>query len=869
MEYPINMPKSRVLELPKKPKVPERPSIDGLAEKWPGRWDEVGVYQFDERCERSDVFSIDTPPPTVSGSLHLGHIFSYTHTDTIARYKRMSGYKVFYPMGWDDNGLPTERRVQSYYGVTCDPSLMPDPDFVPPSTPYAQTKSISRRNFIDLCNQLASQDEQAFERLWKHLGLSVDWSRTYATIDDRARHISQLGFLELLKNGHVYSTESPTLWDVDYQTAVSQAELEDRTVMGAYHRIGFTAPNGSRIEIDTTRPELLPACVALVAHPDDDRYRHLFGTFAVTPLFGVRVPIHPHPLADPEKGTGIAMVCTFGDLTDVIWWRELSLPLRDIMTRNGRLTEVKWGQPGWECNDPEVATRYYKEFTGLPVAKARKKIVECLAQEGSLLGDPLPITHAVKYYEKGDHPLEIVSSRQWYIHVLRLKERLMQLAHELSWHPPHMVHRLEAWIEGLNSDWNISRQRYFGVPFPVWYGVSDDGSTDYSQIFTPEHLPADPSYQVPPGFKEGQRGKPGGFIADPDVMDTWATSSLTPQIAGGYSVEPDLFSKVFPMDLRPQSHEIIRTWLFSTMVRSELSFGQLPWKHIAISGWVLDPDRKKMSKTKGNVVTPLPLLESYGPDALRYWSASGRPGVDTAVDENQMKVGRRLAIKLLNASKFVLDRIANSLDSRQLASLETLVTTPMDLSMLAYLAECIDAATRSLEEFDYAKALEITESFFWDFCDDYLELVKIRSYGDGNNEETLSALSALGIALSSILRLFAPFLPFAAEEAWSWWHDGSIHISPWPETSSFPALCKNADPKLFKTASDLLTMVRRHKSNNKVSMRAEVASIHILAPRPLIDLLPKVEDDLKAAGNIAQILTDVADELSVDVTLKD
>ena len=445
----------------------------------------------------------------------------------------------------------------------------------------------------------------------------------------------------------------------------------------------------------------------------------------------------------------------------------------------------------------------------------------------------------------------------------------MQLAHELSWHPPHMVHRLEAWIEGLNSDWNISRQRYFGVPFPVWYGVSDDSSTDYSQIFTPEHLPVDPSYQVPPGFEESQRGKPGGFIADPDVMDTWATSSLTPQIAGGYSVEPELFSKVFPMDLRPQSHEIIRTWLFSTMVRSELSFGQLPWKHIAISGWVLDPDRKKMSKTKGNVITPLPLLESYGPDALRYWSASGRPGVDTAVDENQMKVGRRLAIKLLNASKFVLDRIANSLDSRQLANLETLVTAPMDISMLAYLAECIDAATKSLDGFDYAKALEITEGFFWDFCDDYLELVKIRSYGDGHNEETLSALSALGIALSSILRLFAPFLPFATEEAWSWWHDGSIHMSPWPETSSFSALCKNTDPKLFKTASDLLTMVRRHKSNNKVSMRAEVASIHIFAPQSLIDLLPKVEDDLKAAGNIANILTDVADELSVEVTLKD
>ena len=879
----------RILERPRMPVVPERPSIEGLEAKWPDRWEETGIYRFGTPRGRAGVFSVDTPPPTVSGSLHLGHMFSYTHTDTIARYKRMRGYQVFYPMGWDDNGLPTERRVQSYYGVSCDPSMKADPSFVPPSAPSKPPKSIARSNFIDLCNQLAYQDEQVFERLWRHLGLSVDWSRTYATIDQRTRRISQLSFLELLEHGNVYATAAPTLWDVDYQTAVSQAELEDRTIMGAYHRIAFRGPDGRAIEIDTTRPELLPACVALVAHPDDSRYSHLLGSHAVTPLFGVRVPILPHVLADPEKGTGIAMVCTFGDLTDVIWWRELSLPLRDIVARDGRLLEVAWGDPGWECENAASASRLYREIVGLPVAKARTKIVELLERDGSLLSDPAPVTHAVKYYEKGDHPLEIVTSRQWYIRTLHLRDRLMELARQLEWHPPHMVHRLEAWIEGLNSDWNISRQRHFGVPFPLWYQVMDDGTVDYNHLLLPDpsSLPVDPSSDVPPGFAESSRGMPGGFVADPDVMDTWATSSLTPQIAGGYMTDPDLFSSVFPMDLRPQSHEIIRTWLFSTVVRSELATGTLPWKHVAISGWVLDPDRKKMSKSKGNVVTPLPLLEQYGPDAIRYWAASARPGVDTAVDENQMKVGRRLSIKLINASKFVLTRIADVLhddtgadvtihssndpaqrSSTAFSSLSAdKITMPVDLSMLACLQEVLNTTTTSFEGFDYARALEQTEAFFWHFCDDYLELVKIRSYGNKSVEGTLSALSALATALSVLLRMFAPFLPFASEEAWSWWHDSSIHLAPWPEPSEFPSVSAKTGRELFNAAATLLSMVRKHKSANKCSMRTNVKELRVTAPPDYLDMLEYFEDDVKAAGNIDKLTTNQGDALLADAVM--
>ena len=715
---------------PSRLRLPEKPALEGLEAKWMLQWESDGVYRFPRGHSRAGVYSIDTPPPTVSGSLHVGHVFSYTHTDFIARFQRMRGKAVFYPMGWDDNGLPTERRVQNFFGVRCDPTLPYNPTFVPPEKPEKHPISVSRPNFIELCNRLTVEDEKAFEALWKFLGLSVDWSLTYATIGPRAQRVSQMAFLRLLKRGLAYQVEAPTLWDVDFRTAVAQAELEDRELPGAYHRLRFASPQGGAVEIETTRPELIPACVALVAHPDDERYKPLFGRAVTTPLFGVRVPVKAHTLADPEKGSGIAMICTFGDVTDVTWWRELGLPVRAIVQPDGTLREVSWGSAGWESTDAERAARYYGDLVRLSVSKARVKIVEQLRESGDLLGEPRPITHAVKFYEKGDRPLEIVTSRQWFFKTIEFRDALLARGRELHWHPGYMQTRFENWTNGLNGDWCVSRQRFFGVPFPVWYPLDAHGRPDHGKPIVPREaeLPIDPSTTVPPGYQENQRGRPGGFAGDPDVMDTWATSSLTPQIVCGWPDDPTLFAETFPMDLRPQAHDIIRTWLFDTVLRAELEHGSLPWKNAAISGWVLDPDRKKMSKSKGNVVTPMGLLEEHGSDGARYWAAKGGPGGDTAFDTNQMRVGRRLAIKLLNASKFALTPRAQ--EGGPLAPVQGEISHPVDRAIIRQLASIVDEATRDLDAYDYTKALQRSEEFFWRFCDDYLELVKGRRYGE-------------------------------------------------------------------------------------------------------------------------------------------
>jgi valyl-tRNA synthetase len=828
--------------------IPEKPALEGLEAKWGQSWEGQGTYRFArEVATRENIFSIDTPPPTASGSLHIGHVFSYTHTDVIARFQRMQGKTVFYPMGWDDNGLPTERRVQNYYGVRCDPTLPYDVEFTPPfeggdnkSTKAADQIPISRRNFIELCEKLTVEDEKQFEHVWRKLGLSVDWTQSYRTIGDEAQVASQRAFLRNLSRGEAYQADAPTLWDVTFRTAVAQAELEDKDMPAAYHRLAFHKPDGEDIHIETTRPELLAACVALVAHPDDERYQDLFGTSVRTPLFGVEVPIYAHHLAQKDKGSGIAMICTFGDVTDVVWWRELNLPNRTIMGRDGRIiSEVP------EAIVTKSGKDAYAHIAGKTVFSAKAAMVEQLRASGELIGEPKPIVHPVKFFEKGDKPLEIVSTRQWYIangaRDEELKAKLLLLGKDIRFVPDFMRVRYENWVGGLTGDWLISRQRFFGVPI----------------VPSEDQLPVDPSSDAAPGFSADQRNQPNGFVGELDVMDTWATSSLTPQLAGGWERDPELFDLVFPYDLRPQGQDIIRTWLFSTALRSVLEHGEKPWKNAALSGFIVDPDRKKMSKSKGNVVTPAAMLDQHGSDAVRYWAASSRLGTDAAFDpENpkQIKIGRRLAIKVLNAAKFTY--------SYELPSGDHSITNPLDIDMLAELSVVVTTATKAFTDFDHARALESTEQFFWTFCDDYLELVKERAYGSSTPQGQASAVLALREAIEVLMRLFAPFLPFATEEVWSWTHETSVHTARWP-------IPMDAEPTgLLGAVGTALIGIRRAKTDAKASQKTHVTSATITAPASTLALIGKSTEDLKAVGRIEALTLVEGETFSVtDIVL--
>ncbi|ABY24977.1 valyl-tRNA synthetase [Renibacterium salmoninarum ATCC 33209] len=840
--------------------VPDKPVLEGLEKKLAARWREGGTYVFNPETSRSEVFSIDTPPPTASGSLHVGHMFSYTQTDVIARFQRMRGKNVFYPLGWDDNGLPTERRVQNFYGVRCNPATPYDPDFTPPAEPAKNDRDfiqVSRRNFIELCEELAVDDEKIFEDLFTTLGLSVDWNLTYRTIDDVSRAVSQRAFLANLARGDAYMAEAPTLWDVTFRTAVAQAELEDRERPGAFHRVAFHKPDGERVFIETTRPELIPASVALVAHPDDVRYQALFGTTVTSPLFGVELEVKAHPLAKPDKGSGLVMVCTFGDLTDVTWWRELDLPTRAIVGRDGRILA---DTPEWITGD---GVANYQALAGKTTFSAKETIVQQLRESGDLDGEPKPIVHAVNFYEKGDKPLEVVTSRQWYLRNggrdAQQREALIERGKEISFHPAFMRSRYENWIEGLNGDWLVSRQRFFGVPIPVWYPLDASGEPDYTNPILPgdSALPVDPAAEPAPGFNEEQRNQPGGFSGDPDVLDTWATSSLTPQIVGGWSRDEKLFSSVFPFDLRPQGHDIIRTWLFSSAVRADSLQATAPWHNAAISGWILDPDRKKMSKSKGNVVVPDAVLHEFGADAVRYWAASAKLGADTAYEIAQIKIGRRLAIKLLNASKFVLNLGAT--ESNVVNSADPVLTNPLDKALLAQLADVVDQATKAFDSYDYAKALQLTESFFWSFTDDYVELIKDRAYGAAGDAEKASVLAALATTLDALLRLFAPFLPFATDEVWSWWRSDSVHRAPWPTAVRLG----EGDLSMLATLGSALSGLRKAKSEAKVKQRTEVLSATVSAPAGQLRQLEDGLGDLKAAANAKTLLLTEGDELAV------
>ncbi len=841
------------------PKNLEFPKVEAELQ---ARWSTEGTYRFHENDTRP-VFAVDTPPPTVSGSLHVGHIFSYTQTDILARFQRMKGKNVFYPMGWDDNGLPTERRVQNFFHIRCEAnqpyeqgldlppilSTMTEKELEAKKLPQ---RNLSRKNFIEHCHKLTHEDEKLFKKLWSHIGLSVDWSLEYATIDDHSRKIAQLSFLDLHRKNELYQVEAPTLWDTDFQTAVAQAELEDREIPGAFHDIEFEVEGGGTFTIATTRPELLAACVGITTHPSDERYRSLIGKFAVSPLFGVRVPIFGSELVNPEKGTGILMVCTFGDQTDVQWWREQKLPLRQIIGRDGRLQPVNFSSPLFPSRNPEEASSNYQVIVGKTVKQAQKAIVEILQAKGALKNPPKPIQHAVKFYEKGDRPVEILTTRQWFVKLVDKKEKIIEYGSKIQWHPEFMYSRFKNWTENLSIDWCISRQRFFGVSIPVWYPLDAKGAIEYSRPLMPSQaqLPVDPMSDVPEGYQESQRGKPGGFIGESDVFDTWFTSSLTPQLGSHWEVNPERHRKLFPMDVRPQSHEIIRTWAFYTIAKAMLHEEKIPWKHIVISGWVLDPDRKKMSKSKGNVVTPSQFLDEFGADAVRYWSGLARYGVDTAFDPGIMKIGRRLAMKLFNAGKFVLAQ----------GAIEGAITEPLDLAFLAKLKKQVEDAGRAFENFEPAQALMETEKFFWShFTDSYLELVKGRTWGEKTSASDLaakaSAVHALRLGLSAFLRLFAPFLPYTTEEVWSYGFTAvskSIHHATFPHAGDFDGVTAG-DPAIFDAAMAAQSVINQQKTVSKVSIARPVVKAGMRANSKTIESFLPAARDVMAASKVEQI----------------
>jgi valyl-tRNA synthetase len=746
-------------------------------------WADSGVYEFD-RGSDAPIFSIDTPPPTVSGHLHLGHVYSYSHADFVARFKRMRGCNIFYPMGFDDNGLPTGRLVERRLGK--------------------KAQEIGREAFIEHCLAFSEEAEEAYRDLWKRLGLSIDWRYTYRTIDEQSRRIAQLSFLDLFEKGLAYRQKAPAIWCPECGTALAQADLDDLERQTTFYTLVFSTADGEKLPIATTRPELLPACVAVFVHPEDGRFTHLIGKKAQVPLFSQVVPILADPAADPEKGTGAVMCCTFGDTTDIAWWRTYNLPLIEAIAQDGRMT----AEAG--------------SYAGKTTVQAQKEIVAALAGEGLLSGSESR-EQSVRVHERCDTPVEYVVMGQWFIRILENKADFLAAGEQVAWHPPHMAARYRQWVKNLNWDWGISRQRFFGVPFPVWYC-----ETCGEMIAAPlDKLPVDP--------REGNPSMPcpacggGSFTPDPDVMDTWATSSMTPQIVGRWQEDDVLYNMVYPFSCRPQAQEIIRTWAFYTIVKSELHFQSLPWSDALISGWGLAPEgTAKLSKSRGaGSLPPMEMIEGYSADAVRYWAASTALGKDAVIDEQRIQAGAKLVTKLWNVARFSMRFLSDA----QPTGIEPGISlSPADRWILARSAQLIERSTALWEQFDYASARSEVEIFFWrDLADNYLEMVKKRLYDDTDAD---GARYALYHALLTTLKLLAPIMPFVTEQIYKGLFAGtdgavSIHTASWPEVK---AGWQNEEALKFgEVLLDIAKAVRRYKSENNLSLGADLQRLELAA----------------------------------------
>jgi valyl-tRNA synthetase len=797
--------------------------------KWQDIWYNSDLYHWNDNISRSDSFVIDTPPPTVSGILHMGHIFSYTQTDFIARYQRMCGKNVFYPMGFDDNGLPTERLVEKTFKL--------------------KANSIPRNEFQNLCYKVIDEAENEFYKLFCGIALSVDWRQKYQTISNTTKTLSQMSFIDLYEKNEVYRTLEPSLWDPTDKTALAQADLEEIEMKGIMNTLSFKLEDGDIIKIATTRPELLPACVAVLFHPEDTRYAYLKNKYAITPIFGTKIPLISDDQVQQDKGTGLVMCCTFGDTKDIEWWKKHKLPTRIILTKNGTIDlRNKLENSSFDFEETKILQDAVEKLEGQNIQSARQIMIDLLDNHGYLI-EQEHIKRPVKCAERSKTPVEIIVTPQWFIRILDKKHELLKKSQECNWNPPYMSKRLEHWIDGLSWDWCISRQRFFGVQFPVWYSKRK-GEEGKIIVATKEQLPVDPITTAPTGYSLDE------VEPDYDVMDTWATSSITPQlnahaINNDFALNNDRYKKLFPADMRPQAHEIIRTWTFYTMVKSLLHSNSVPWKNTVISGWVLATDKTKMSKSKGNIITPHELIEENSADVIRYWASTSKLGNDIAYSDQMFQIGKKLITKLWNASKFVLSHINGHHATAQFSHLT-------DKWILSKLHNTVREASREMDNFEYCTARTIIETFFWkDFCDTYLELIKVRVYDQHNTdpEGKLSAMNTLHLLLNTILKLFAPFLPHITEEINNIiFSKNSIHAKyTWPQHQQI-AHCDQSE-KLGDLTVELLELIRKFKTEQQMSLRTELDTIHIITKdKDISNLLIKNPlTDLKNAANTKKI----------------
>lgn len=807
---------------------PDQYNTAETEQKWQNFWQELGLYKWDDTVAKSDSFIIDTPPPTVSGSLHMGHVFSYTQTDFIARYQRMKGKNVFYPMGFDDNGLPTERLVEKVMKI--------------------RGANLGRDEFQKICHTVVDESEKEFYSLFNSIALSVDWTQKYQTISNSTQKISQMSFMDMLDKDDVYRKLQPTLWDPIDRTALAQADIVDKEIPGKMYDIGFSTENGKQLVIATTRPELIPACVAVMYNGQDVRYKDLKDAFAITPIFGVKVPFIADDGVDIEKGTGLVMCCTYGDTTDVDWWRKYNLPTRVILDKAGKLDLKRKLN---EYVHTPILEQAREMLDGLKVNEAREKIIEILNSLNLILAEK-EVVKMVKCAERSGAPLEILVTPQWFVKILDKKKRFLEKSAQCNWYPKYMKVRLDNWIDGLNWDWCISRQRFFGVPIPVWYSkrAGEEGKVIVPRI---QDLPVDPLKDLPHGYSKDE------VMGDSDVMDTWATSSVSPQINSQainekYASDFARHQKLFPADLRPQAHEIIRTWTFYTIVKSFLHQDTVPWKNIMLSGWCLAEDKTKMSKSKGNIVTPIGLIKEKGSDIVRYWASTSKLGVDIAYSEEVFKIGKKLVNKLWNASKFVALNISD-IDYSNLDI--SLVEHKTDLWLLSQLHKAVRVATEEFEVFEYCNARVAIEDFFWkDFCDNYLEIVKVRIYDQENSDPAgkESAKVTVAFVLEILLRLFAPFMPHVTEELYSiiFGNDKqSIHSKgTWPKYLLIPM--NEHSVKIGNDIVEILDVVRKVKAEQQLSLKVPIDKIVIRSSDNLINDANALQD-LKNVTNTKHI----------------